>query len=222
MSRSLAPPRVPDDLTEAQMPGDDLADDALLRALHFTQQQLDGRTAYLVDIEGCRFERTSMHGCTLEKLTMSDCLVEDCDLANLRLVDSSWHRCAVRRTRLTGWDFAGGTLRHVRLEDCAASLLSLRFAVCHQAEFVNCNLSRADLTDANLHGARFEGCDLTGAQFHGANMQGARLVGCRLDGVLGIQSLAGATIAPHDLLSLTYSLAGALDIAIAEEEPPAG
>lgn len=220
MNAPVAAPRISDQLVAADLPKDDLVDDALLRSLHFDRLALEGRTAYLVDVEGCRFEHCSMHASALDKLTLSDCVIDDCDLANLRLVDTSWQRCVVRRTRLTGWDFAGGSLRHVRLEDCVASLASLRFAVCHQVEFVNCNLGQADFTDADLRGAMFEGCDLTGAQFHSARMQGARLAGCRLDGVLGVHGLAGSTIAAHDLLSLTYSLAEALDITIADAETP--
>lgn len=222
MNRPLAAPRIADRLSTASLPDHDLTDDALLRALHLDRLDLSERSARLVDIEGCRLTHTSWHGCTLEKLTLSDCVLDDCDLANLRLVDSSWHRTLVRRTRLTGWDITNGTLRHVRLEDCTAVLASLRFAALDRVEFVGCNLSQADFTEADLRGARFEGCDLTGAQFDHARMKDAYLVGCRLEGVQGAASFAGATIAPHDVLSLTYALAAALEITIAHEEPGRG
>ena len=218
MTRPVAAPRIPDRLTPAALPTDDLTDDALLRALSLDRLDLAGRSARLVDIEGCRLTRTSLHACTLEKLTLSDCVLDDCDLANLRTVDSSWHRSLVRRTRLTGWDATGATLRQLRLEDCTAALASLRFAVLDRVELVACNLSQADLTEADLRGARFEGCDLTGAQFHNARMRDAVLVGCRLDGVQGVASFAGATITAQDVLSLTYALADALDITIADDD----
>ncbi|HET7326406.1 MAG TPA: pentapeptide repeat-containing protein [Nocardioidaceae bacterium] len=218
MSRPVAAPRITDRLTTATLPQDDLVDDALLRALLLHRLDLCERSARLVDIEACRFERVSLHGCRIEKLTLSDCVLEDCDLANVRLVDSSWHRTIVRRTRLTGWDATNGTLRHVRLEDCTAAMASLRFAVLDRVQLVSCNLSQADFTEADLRGARFEGCDLSGAQLHGARMRGAHVVDCRLEGVQGVASLAGATIAAQDVLSLTYALAGALDITIADDD----
>lgn len=218
MTRPVAAPRIPDRLTAAALPDDDITDDALLRALHYDRLDLSERAARLVDIEGCRLTHTSLHGSALEKLTLSDCVLDDCDLANLRLTESSWHRSLVRRTRLTGWDLASGILRQVRLEDCTAVLASLRFAALDRVAFVGCNLSQVDFTEADLRGAVFEGCDLTGAQFHHAKMRGARIVGCRLEGVQGVASFAGATIAPHDVLSLTYALAAALDITIADDE----
>lgn len=211
-----APPRMEQDLGAAQLPRDDLTDDALLRSLHFRGSDLRGRSARLVDVEGCHLDQVGLADTMLEKVTISDCVIDGCDLANSRFGEASMFRTVLRQTRLTGWDVSGGVLRHVRFESCTGGLASLRFARLEQVEFVGCSLTQVDFHGAGLEGALFDDCDLTGAQLSHAQMRGARLVSCRLDGVQGVESLAGTTIAAHDVLALAYALAGALDITIAD------
>ena len=84
--------------------------------------------------------------------------------------------------------------------------------------FTDCNLAGADFTDADLRGASFTRCDLTRAQFHNATMTGTRFRACELEGIGGLTSWAGAIVHPDDLLALSYALAGALGITVAEPD----
>ena len=89
---------------------------------------------------------------------------------------------------------------------------NLRFAQVTRVRFEGCTFVGADLVEAQLHDVSFERCDLSGVEFSHAHCQRVRISGCRLDGVRGVSGLAGATVAPTDLLSLTDQLATALGI----------
>ncbi|MGH3354712.1 MAG: pentapeptide repeat-containing protein, partial [Nocardioidaceae bacterium] len=100
--RAVSAPQLEPHVEAAVLPGHDLVDEALLRSVHFDGHDLAGRTARLVDLEGCRLDRVTLAGTRLGKITISDCVLDGCDLANTHLTEASMFRTVLHQTRLTG------------------------------------------------------------------------------------------------------------------------
>ncbi len=220
-AKRLVRPRLEPDLTKAELPRDDLVDDALLSELVFVDVNFGGRSARLVDIEGCRLTGCSFAGSRLDKLTVSDSILERCDLANAELSRGAMTRVELTACRLTGLAAPGAAWRHVLVSDCLADLSSFRFASLARAEWVDCRLQGADFVGADLTGAVFRRCDLTRAELSQAKATRATFIDCTWDGIRGISSLAGATIvhgSPIDALTFTAAMAQALRITLGDPD----
>lgn len=216
-----ARPRLTADLASPELPGDDLTDDAQLTNLGFDAANFAERTARLIDIEECRLTGCRLTGSSLDKLTVSDSILERCDLANVELSHNSMSRVEIWSSRLTGLAVPAGVWRHVLVRDCRADLSSFRFASFTRVEFIDCRLQGADFVGADLAGASFRDCDLTRAELSQVTAKGATFIDCVWDGIRGITSLAGATVAnrsPIDALAFTDALARSLGVTIADPD----
>lgn len=219
--RARVPPSMPDLLVDATLPRDDLTDDGLRRALGYDGLDLSARTARLVDIVGCRLVSTSLAGSTVERLSVLDSVFERCDLANLSLSSSSLTRVELTGCRATGLVASGALLRNVTVRGCTADLSAYRFATFTNVEVVDCRLQGADFIGADLRGATFRRCDLTRAELSQVKARGAVFVDCVWDGVRGVPSLAGATVAhgsPLDASAFMLATACSLGIVIADPD----
>ena len=214
LPREPVPPDLPADLTEAGLPGDDLADGGAYVALAFDGLDLSGRAAVGAEVDQCRYRDVNLSQVTLRRAVVRDAVFHGCDLANLRARDSSMSRTAIRSSRMTGFAWLTGDLRDVVFDDCRIDLASFCASKLSDVVFTGCRLEQADFSDADLTRARFERCDLSGAQFAGARMTGTRLSGCDLTGISGVTSMRGAIIASIDALSLAVTLARGLGITI--------
>jgi uncharacterized protein YjbI with pentapeptide repeats len=212
-----AKPRPPKALELATVEEDDLHDDGAYAGLGFYDLDLTGRTAKGAEFNQCRFNRTDLSETSLVKVSMTDCLLESSNLANVHGDQSSLIRVAVNDSRLTGLHWLDGVLRDVVLRNCRTDLSVFRATKFAAVVFEDCNLTGVDFTGADLTGARFTRCDLTGAQFSAAAMHGTRLSDCVLSGIGGVTSFAGATVSTSDLITLSHTLAAALQIKISDE-----
>jgi uncharacterized protein YjbI with pentapeptide repeats len=212
--REPVKPRLPKTLAPAELPRDDLRDDAELVALAYDGVDLSAREVDAADMERCRCTSTRFTQGVHGRVSLSDCVLDGCDLANSRVRDSSLLRVLVTSSRLTGLSWTDGSFKDVRWESCRADLASFRFSTFKAVLFHDCNLRQASFQEADLRGAVFENCDLTGAQFSNANMAGARFSGSTLLDVSGVQSMRGAVVAGRDVTDLAYSLASSLGIII--------
>jgi uncharacterized protein YjbI with pentapeptide repeats len=171
-----------------------------------------------VEFIQCRFRKANLTGSHLAKVRFTDCLVESSDLSNLQAPNGVLERVKVTDSRTTGLALNGGLLNDVHLIGCKVDLTNFRAARFDLVAFEECHLAGADFTDADLRGAAFRNCNLTGAQFHNAKMDGTRFRRCELEGIGGITSWQGAVVHPDDLLALSYVLAGALGIAVRDDD----
>lgn len=216
-----ARPRLSGDLAAPEFPRDDLSDEAQLARINFDDADFAGRTARLIDLEECRLTGCRLTGGKLDKLTVSDSILERCDLANVELSHNALSRVEIRASRLTGLGVPAGVWRHVLIKDCLVDLSSFRFAAFTRVEFVDCRLQSADFVGADLTGTVFRSCDLTRAEFSQVKAKGAVFVDCTWDGIRGVPSLAGATVAnrsPIDALTFTDALSRSLGVTIADPD----
>ncbi|GGK10309.1 hypothetical protein GCM10010123_45350 [Pilimelia anulata] len=212
--RPPLPPGIPAAYTPAVLPEHDLDHGASFDRVDFTGVDLTGRRTGGVHWTECRLARTDLAGTVLDRSRFTDCVAERADWANLRTTGSTLLRTRLTGLRLTGLHWVDGGLRDVTVAESRIDLASFRFTSFHAVLFDDCVLTGADFTGAHLGGARFVGCDLTGARFPEARLAGAEFSRCTLADIDGIAHFAGATIDSHDLIALSYTLAGALGIRI--------
>jgi len=213
-TREPLPAKVLRPLLDAELPRDDLVEEAALTCLLLADLDLSGREVVNADIAESRIDTCRFGPGRFDRISMSDCELTGCDLANLLAENSSMIRVSLVNSRATGLSWGGGLFKDVRWENCRADMSAFRFTRFTRVLFSGCDLRQADFQNADLRGIRFEGCDLTGAQFSNAVMTGTRFRGCFLTDIAGAQSLRGAVVDSHDLIGLAHGLAGALGIVI--------
>lgn len=195
----------------------ELVDDAVLTGIEAAHLQLPATTAELTELAECRFTGVSLARSVLPKVQVTDSELHTCDVAVLRVEDSSWTRVRLVDCRLTGAQFSGATCQLMLHERCLATDALWRFATLRKVRFVGCTLTGADFTGARFEQVEFVDCDLTGADFSQARVTAARFSDCTFDRTRGLDSLRGAEIAfasDLDALGLVGPLAAALGIRI--------
>ncbi|MGI8768796.1 MAG: pentapeptide repeat-containing protein [Propionibacteriaceae bacterium] len=211
-------PRLGEDLTVFD---DAITDDLVVSARTLSGRGLGGSVAHLVDLEECRWERSSLADAHLTKLTATDQIFDNCDLALLKAPDASVTRAVLTQCRLSGVTMTGATLQHVEVTDAVADFAGFRFGRFKQVRFERCRLTNADFSGVTFDQVVFRDCDLTEAEFHQARVSSAWFINCRWDRSAGAESLRGATIAqsnPMDHLALLAQLAHALGIKLADPD----
>ena len=140
--------------------------------------------------------------------------LENADVAGFTAREGRAERVLVSGGRLRGVTWAGGMLQDVVFDGVTASEISFRFSTLRRVTFRNCEMPGADFSEVAFDHVRFEACVLTGAQLHRAKVKSLRIEGCDLTGATGVEALAGASVAPDDLMQLAPSLAAALGITV--------
>jgi uncharacterized protein YjbI with pentapeptide repeats len=140
---------------------------------------------------------------------------EQVDLSSAR-----WSEVKVERTRFTGCKLSGlvwseGSLGNVLFEDCRLDYASFRQVdVVGPVAFVNCTLSEASVVGGRWRAVAVDSCRLGGMEFDGCDLRGADLRGNSLDGVRGVESLRGVTIAAEQVDQLAVALVVDLGITV--------
>jgi uncharacterized protein YjbI with pentapeptide repeats len=137
------------------------------------------------------------------------------DLASLRLVGAQLRTVELLGGRLGDLDAAEGRWEGVRLEGARIGYLSLRGATVADLELVGCQVDTLDLAGAQVTRARFEGTGLGELLATRATLGDVDLRAADLDRVEGVLGLAGAVVAPGQLLDLAPQLASALGLVVA-------
>ncbi|MFI9321354.1 pentapeptide repeat-containing protein [Kitasatospora aureofaciens] len=206
--KKLLTPRFQGALRPAELPDDDLEDDATIKGRHYSRLNLVGRSGEAVEVEQCAFENVRFTGMHLVRSVLAHVTFETCDFATVRAQDVSILRSTVTGCRLTGSSWSNGSFQDVLFEGSRTDSALFRYAKFKTVIFRECNLSQADFQFAELRDVRFEKCDLTGAQFANVVVQpGVRFEGCTLIDVGGAAHLKGATVQGPGGMELALSLA---------------
>jgi uncharacterized protein YjbI with pentapeptide repeats len=207
-------PKLPPALRAAEIPRDDLEDDAIIRGVKYSGTVFAGLAVEAVEAEGCLFENTRFTGTELRGSQISDSVFDTCDFAQVSAHDVSLIRCNVKASRITGSSWKSGTFRDVRFEGCRSDPAMYRYSKLYAVVFSDCKMQGADFQRASMHNVRFENCDLTGAQFANAELGTVRFESCTLIDVGGAASLKGATVQGPGGLELALGLAREAGIVI--------
>jgi hypothetical protein len=172
------------------------------------------RTAVDVTIDACRFVGATFTGATLDRLHLRDTVLEQCDLSGVLIDEGELTRVELRDCRMSGFSATRCRLRDTVFVRCRLDEASFRMTTGDRLRFEDCDLRGADLYQVELPAATLAGCDLTGADLSGANLRGARLHGSVVQDLKGGRSLTGVVIDPTQVVPISLSLLGALEIEI--------
>ena len=149
---------------------------------------------------------------------LTDAVVDGADWSNAHAVRAVLNRVELRTCRLTGSELAESSLTDVVLDGCRLDLAGLRFAQLERVVFRDCRLDEADLQGARLRDVLFERCELRGAVLAGVKVERVEIAGGDLTGLRGAESLRGVRMRWNDVLANAPLFAGALGIAILDED----
>jgi uncharacterized protein YjbI with pentapeptide repeats len=102
--------------------------------------------------------------------------------------------------------------------DSAVAYASFARSKLQRVVFERANLRDASFMEARLQSVSFIDCELAGADFRGAKLESCTMRGTTLQGVTGVESLGGLTMAWSDLVASAAALASALGVAAQEDE----
>jgi uncharacterized protein YjbI with pentapeptide repeats len=142
-----------------------------------------------------------------------------CDLTACDFSEGAWQRVKVVDCRCTGIDLSQLRLHEVTFTDCKLDNANVRLSKLDSVRFQNCVCTGADFVAAQLEKVAFAGSDLAGANFSQVRCVDVDLRDARLDGLQGVASLSGTTIAVDQLFGFAPALAHALGITVSTEEP---
>ena len=217
---SADPPKPPDfDEPDATtLPAGDAVDEL---ALSGALVSAAGRAPLLV--ARLRVEESELRGVALapgelSALALRDVILRDCDLSNLHCRQGSMRRVEIRASRLLGFALTEASLQDLGVLDSAVAYASFARSKLQRVVFERANLRDASFMEARLQSVSFIDCELAGADFRGAKLESCTMRGTTLQGVTGVESLGGLTMAWSDLVASAAALASALGIAAQEDE----
>jgi uncharacterized protein YjbI with pentapeptide repeats len=146
---------------------------------------------------------------------VSGVVFERVDLSSARWTEVRIERARFTGCRLSGLAWSEGSLGNVLFEDCRLDYASFRQVdVVGPVAFVNCTLTEASVVGGRWRSVAMDSCRLGGIEFDGCDLRGADLRGNPLDGVRGVGSLRGVTIAAEQVEQLAAALVVDLGITV--------
>jgi uncharacterized protein YjbI with pentapeptide repeats len=172
-----------------------------------------------VDVRALRLTECELRGVVLRSADtpsaeLRDVLIRDCDLSNLDARTGSIRRVQIRGSRLVGFGIRDPDVREFKVIDSSLALASFAFGRLRNVAFERVDLTEASFMQAHLEAVEFVDCRLAGADFRGVRVNGCAIRGTALDGVLGLESLRGASMPWSDVVASAGAFAGALGIVI--------
>ena len=190
------------------MPGDDLVTVAVRGAM-WAGMHVSGFRVYEARLAGCDLSDAVLTG-----PEFTDSVLLEPNLSNAVVRGGSLNRVLVEGGRLTGVQLGETRVRDTVWRSVSADLATLRFVDLVRTTFESCSLREADFTGARCEWVRFHDCDLSGAIFSNARFENSEFRRCRLEGIEGIGSLRGTSMALEAVLALAPALAAELGIAV--------
>lgn len=174
-----------------------------------------------IHVSALRVYEAVLAGCDLSDAALTapeltDTILLEPNLANAVIRGGSLTRVLVDGGRLTGVQFGETKVRDTLWRNVSADLAALRLAGLARVTFESCNLREADFTGAHCEWVRFHDCDLRGAIFSKARFENSEFRRCRLEGIEGVGSLRGTSMALDAVLTLAPALADELGISLLE------
>ncbi len=210
-----SPPRVPERLGTVTLGATPIEDDAAWAGAVLTGT--DGTGARGVAVRESRAEQLDLTGASLPRLHLLDCELAGGSLANARLAEASARRVLVRRVRLTGLQWTGGTLEDVRFDGCRIDLATFAGCRLRRVSFEDCLLAGGDLQDVVADEVRFDGCDLREVDLSGARFRASAMTRTQLDGARALDRLAGVAMSWSDVVASAGTFAAALGVRVLED-----
>lgn len=188
-----------------------LGNDAYER-ISFISNDLTGR-----DLSGATFTRCELVGLKAERLQAQGAGFYETRIDGLELPVLEAARSTLRDALLVGIRIGSAALIDVRLNavviaDSRFERVNLRSSDLRDVIFRNCTFGDMDLRAAALSRVAFENCQVAMLNCEHANLRDADLRGLDISAVLGVDSLAGATMNTPQVTKLASYFAAHLGV----------
>jgi uncharacterized protein YjbI with pentapeptide repeats len=107
--------------------------------IHFSKGVTDAIDRPCLTIRNCIFTQQVFLDCLLKSAQISDVRFENCDLSNIQLAGSSFHRVEFISCKLLGVNLSETTLNYVRMHDCNGQYINLSMSKLAQVQFSQCD-----------------------------------------------------------------------------------
>jgi uncharacterized protein YjbI with pentapeptide repeats len=164
-------------------------DDGKYRDFIFNEPTFEAR--FVEEFNGCQFNRVRFSG-DLKKVKFIDCLFLNCDLSNVELSQSLFHRVKFDQCKGTGsvfrkskfkftefsksqfsiTDFSESIFESVKMTEC--NFTEGAFQSCRQSDFKTSlvDFSLADFTETSLSKMDLSGCNINGLRLSPQHLKG--------------------------------------------------
>lgn len=148
------------------------------------------------------FSNGKWTGLELIELLCRNCNAANVDWSDARMTDTEFHR-----TRLTGCNLSGTSLRNVLFSCCKIDLSLFHDSQLTDCRFQGCDLREADFQNASLKRVTFRNCDLRNARYPHAllskiDLRGSQLAGMHADA----NALQGTFVDPFQVADIASIL----------------
>ncbi|HEX3873138.1 MAG TPA: pentapeptide repeat-containing protein [Solirubrobacteraceae bacterium] len=211
-----SPPRLPKQLDRTpagDLHGQDRCVEVELTDVGFSDHRTDG-----LRLDTIKLTRVDLSGSHLQRVRVIDADLTDCNLANLDARGADASRVAIARSRLTGIELRDGSLADLTITGCRVDLASFGSCRLARVTFDECLMTESTFIDAELDAVRFHDCDLTRADFRGARLRRCEFRRTDLSQLEGVADLRGAAIDWPTIVGLAGVWAGALGIAVLDDD----
>ncbi|MFP3712304.1 pentapeptide repeat-containing protein [Puerhibacterium sp. TATVAM-FAB25] len=195
---------------------DDLTPQADLEGFSFTDLTLDDLDLESATVVGSRLEGVRAPEANARYATLAEVAVERLDVPVFRGVRGRWRDVEIRGSRLGSAELYESTWTGVHFVGCRLSFVNLRGSALQDVAFTDCTIDELDLGQATVTRMALDGTRIGRLDLQAATLRHADLRRADLEDLVGLGSLAGATISTVQLQQLAAALAAEQGITVAD------
>jgi uncharacterized protein YjbI with pentapeptide repeats len=214
------PPKRPDfeEPAAAELPAGDAVDELALSDALVSAAGREPLAVGRLRVEESELRGVGLRPGELSALALRDVILRDCDVSNVHCRKGSMRRVEIHGSRLLGFALTEATIQDLSVLDSSMAYASFAHSQLQRVVFERVILRDTSFMETRLRCVSFVDCELAGADFRGAKLEACTMRGTTLEGVIGIESLGGLTMAWPDLVASAAALASALGIAAQVDE----
>ena len=179
-------------------------DDGKYRDFIFNEPSFEAR--FVEEFNGCQFNRVRFSG-DLKKVKFIDCHFINCDLSNVELSQSLFHRVRFDQCKGTGSIFRKSKFKYTEFIKSQFSITDFSESTFENVKMTECNFTEGAFQSCRQSDFKTIQVDFTQADFTETSLTKMDLSGCNIDGLrLSPQLLKGLTVDPIQALSLVRLL----------------
>lgn len=117
-----------------------------------------------VEINSCEFDGVIFDKVDIKFGNIEDVLFKNCDLSNVRFINTSMYRVRFENCKLFGTNFIDSGLNHIVIKDSMCSLINITHTKLKNIEFINSNFKDSAIVECNLKNILLNNIDFTNSE----------------------------------------------------------
>jgi len=179
-------------------------DDGKYRDFIFNLPTFEAR--FVEEFNGCQFNRVRFIG-DLKKVKFIDCIFINCDLSNIELAQSLFHRVRFEQCKGTGSIFRKSKFKYTEFIKSQFSITDFSESNFESVRMSECNFSEGAFQSCKQSDLKTFKVDFSCADFTETTLSNMDLSGCNINGLrLSPHHLKGLTVDSNQALGLVQLL----------------